>query len=152
MKTSMMMMMQFIGLSMFLLVISDPHLIKTARNCLPNSLAGRYTRIMWNDNQNSHGIILQSSLMMTSIVVYIQFEQLEVNTQNFSVMNVSLAAQVFSEYIYQALHMSGPRMLQPHLSIDECQINYLTVEMLLNVRNTKDRQRSMGHKKTNPSV
>ena len=32
--------------------ISDPpHLIKTARNCLANSLAGRCTRSMWNDGQ-----------------------------------------------------------------------------------------------------
>ena len=32
--------------------ISDPpYLIKTARNCLSNSLAGRCTRSMWNNEQ-----------------------------------------------------------------------------------------------------
>ena len=36
----------------FIYFISDPpHLTKTARNCLANSLAGRCTRSMWNDGQ-----------------------------------------------------------------------------------------------------
>ena len=53
--------------------ISDPpHLIKTARNCLANSIAGRCTRSTWNDGHYlTHGIIFQSYLMMTLIVVYI---------------------------------------------------------------------------------
>ena len=36
----------------YIYFISDPpHIIKTARNCLSNSLAGRCTRSMWNDGQ-----------------------------------------------------------------------------------------------------
>ena len=34
----------------FIYFISDvPHLIKTARNCLPNSASNRCARYMWND-------------------------------------------------------------------------------------------------------
>ena len=36
---------------LFILFQILPHLIKTARNCLANSLAGRCTRSMWNDVQ-----------------------------------------------------------------------------------------------------
>ena len=49
----------------YIYFISDPpHLIKTARNCLSNSLSGRCTRRMWNNGNFLHGTIFQSYFMM----------------------------------------------------------------------------------------
>ena len=113
------MLMSFIGLLMFfpdekrfIYFISDPpHLIKTARNCLVNSLAGRCTRSMWNDGQyltwNHISKLFNDDLDYgLHLVPHITNEHIKLSP--FSVMNVRLAAQLLSESVYQALHMYGP--------------------------------------------
>lgn len=89
-----------------------PHLIKTARNCLSNSGAGRATRFMWNsgffllwthisefyhDQQNAQ---LKFITKLTSD---------HINLTPYSVMRVNLAAQVLSETMGNVLLNFGPQ-------------------------------------------
>ena len=91
--------------------ISDPHLIKTARNCLANSLAGRCTRSMWNDGQYltwDHISKLFKDDLDCGLYLVPKTANEHIKLSPFSVMNVRLAAQVLSVSAYEALHMYCP--------------------------------------------
>ena len=96
----------------YIYFISDPHhLIKTARNCIQNSLAGRCTRSMWNCGSfltwNHISKLFYDDLdCVLKLVPNITNEH--INLTSYSVMNVRLAAQVLSESVYQALTSYGP--------------------------------------------
>ena len=96
----------------YIYFISDPpHLIKTARNCLANSLAGRCTRSMWNNGNfltwNHISKLFYDDLNCgLHLVPKITNEHIALTP--FSVMNVRLAAQVLSESVFQALQAYGP--------------------------------------------
>ena len=76
-----------------------PHLIKTTRNCVFSSGAGK-SRLMWNDGKEivwSHiwRIVNDESLVQLHNCNKIREEHVKLNS--FTKMNVSLAAQVLSE-------------------------------------------------------
>ena len=96
----------------FVYFISDPpHLIKTARNCIANSGAGRCSRFMWNDgsfilwshikemfyDDQNHGLHLLPKLTYDHI-----------NLTSYSIMNVRLAVQVLSTTVSNVLKEFGP--------------------------------------------
>ena len=96
----------------YIYFISDPpHLIKTARNCISNSGAGRCSRFMWNDgsyilwsqikemfyDDQNHGLHLLPKLTYDHI-----------NLTSYSVMNVRLAVQVLSTTMSNVLKKFGP--------------------------------------------
>ena len=96
----------------YIYFISDPpHLIKTARNCLANSLSGRCTRSMWNDGKfmtwnHISKLFLDDLDCGLHLVPKITNDHIKLTP--FSVMNVRLAAQVLSESVFQALKTFGP--------------------------------------------
>ena len=96
----------------FIYFISEPpHLIKTARNCLANSLAGRCTRSIWNDDQYltwNHISKLFNDDLDCGLHLVPKITNEHIKLSPFSVMNVRSAAQVLRESVYQALHMHGP--------------------------------------------
>ena len=96
----------------YIYFISDvPHLIKTARNCLANSLFGRCTRNMWNDGKFltwSHISKLFTDDLECGLHLIPKITAGHIQLTSFSVMNVRLAAQVLSESVYHALHNFGP--------------------------------------------
>ena len=88
-----------------------PQLIKTTRNCLYNSGAGKMSRYMWNDGY---------FLLWTHISDFF-YEDLEfglhllpkltydhIKLTPYSVMNVRLAAQVLSKHVSDILTEHGP--------------------------------------------
>ena len=123
----------------YIYFISDPpHLIKTARNCLANSLAGRCTRSMWNDGQYltwNHISKLFNDDLDCGLHLVPKITNEHIKLSPFSVMNVRLAAQVLSESVYQALHMYGP----PDAAATSIYCRMLDKFFdCLNVRNTKE--------------
>ncbi len=88
-----------------------PHLLKTARNCLFNSGSGNQKRLMWNNGQNllwNH----VSKMFYTDIedglhlLPRITTDHIELTA--YSVMKVSLAAQVLSSTMANVLKNFGP--------------------------------------------
>ncbi|XP_057299290.1 uncharacterized protein LOC130629929 [Hydractinia symbiolongicarpus] len=96
----------------FIYFISDPpHLIKTSRNCLLNSLSGRATRSMWNDGHYltwNHISKLFHDDLDCGLHLVPKITNEHISLTPFSVMNVRLAAQVLSESVFQALQTYGP--------------------------------------------
>ena len=96
----------------YLYFFSDsPHLMKTARNCLANSLAGRCTRSMWNDGKYlSWNDISKLFYDDIDCGLYItpKLTNDHISLTPFSVMNVKLAVQVLSNSVSKALRLYGP--------------------------------------------
>ena len=96
----------------YIYFISDPpHLIKTSRNCLSNSGSGRGTRFMWNNELYlvwAHISSLFFEDLDLGLKLLPKLTQEHINLTPFSVMNVSLAAQVLSSSVAQALIAFGP--------------------------------------------
>ena len=96
----------------YIYFFSDPpHLLKTARNCLRNSLAGSCTRSMWNDGDFlswNHISKLFYDDLDCGLHLVPKLTNDHINLTSFSVMNVRLAAQVLSESVSQALQTFGP--------------------------------------------
>ena len=97
----------------YIYFISDPpHLVKTARNCLSNSGAGRETRYMWNNGKYllwSHITQLYYEDQDCGLKLLPKLKSDHINLTPFSVMNVSLAAQILSQSVSAALkHYGSP--------------------------------------------
>ena len=123
----------------YIYFISDPpHLIKTARNCLSNSLAGRCTRSMWNNGNFitwNHISKLFNDDLDCGLHLVPKITNEHISLTPFSVMNVRLAAQVLSESVFQALQTYGPP--DAIETANYCQIFDKFFDCL-NVRNTKE--------------
>ena len=79
-----------------------PHLIKTARNCLPNSGSNRCTRYMWNDGMyiiwnHIADIFYEDRECGLHILPKLSYEHIKLTP--YSIMNVKLAAQVLSSTV-----------------------------------------------------
>jgi len=95
----------------FIYFIADqPHLLKTARNCLANSGSGKCTRYLWNNG----------SFLLWSHISQIFFEDQEcglhllpkltydhIKLTSYSVMNVRLAVQILSSSVAKVLSEYG---------------------------------------------
>ena len=99
------------GEDRYIYFISDPpHLIKTARNCLLNSLSGRCTGSMWNDGQCltwNHISQMFYEDLDCGLHMAPKLTKQHIDLTPFSLMNVRFAAQVLSESVYQALTTFG---------------------------------------------
>ena len=93
------------------LLFDTPHIMKTARNCLANSLVGRCTWSMWNDGNFltwNHISKLFHDDLDCGLHLVPKITNEHISLTPFSVMNVRLAAQVLSESVFQALQTYGP--------------------------------------------
>ena len=90
----------------YIYFISDaPHLVKTARNCVANSLAGRCTRSVWNNGKYiswNHISKLFLDDLDCGLHLVPKITNEHINLTPFAVMNVRLAAQVLSESVFKA--------------------------------------------------
>ena len=91
-----------------------PHLIKTTRNCLSNSGAGRATRYMWNSGYFilwTHITSLYYQDFECGLKMLNKLTYDHINLTPYSVMRVSLAAQVLSETVSTVMStFSNPDM------------------------------------------
>ena len=88
-----------------------PHLIKTARNCLSNSGAGRSTRYMWNDGFHllwSHIAAIYNEQLESDLKFVPKLTNDHIHLTSYSVMRVNLAAQVLSDTVGKVLSEFGP--------------------------------------------
>lgn len=96
----------------YIYFISDPpHLIKTTRNCLSNSGAGRCTRFMWNDGMflvwnHISDIFYEDQQCGLRLLPKRTYNHIKLTP--YSVMNVRLAAQVLSATVSDVLRSFGP--------------------------------------------
>jgi hypothetical protein len=98
----------------YIYFISDPsHLIKTVCNCLSNSLAGRCTHSMWNNEHfitwNHISKLFYNDLDDGGLHLLPKITNEHISLTPFSVMNVRLAAQVLSQSVFQAFATYGTR-------------------------------------------
>eukprot|EP00112_Aurelia_sp_Birch-Aquarium-sp1_P022151 Seg6146.2 transcript_id=Seg6146.2/GoldUCD/mRNA.D3Y31 product="Transposable element P transposase" protein_id=Seg6146.2/GoldUCD/D3Y31 len=88
-----------------------PHLLKTARNCLFNSGSGNHKRLMWN---NGYALLWNhiSKMFDTDIEdglhLLLRISTDHIELASYSVMRVSLAAQVLSASMANVLKNFGP--------------------------------------------
>ncbi len=88
-----------------------PHLMKTARNCLSNSGAGKCSRYMWNSGlsliwkhiSDMYYADLERELKLLQKLTYEH-----INLSCFSVMRVNLAVQVLSSKVSSVITKFGP--------------------------------------------
>ena len=96
----------------FIFFFSDvPHLIKTSRNCIANSGAGRATRFMWNNGLHilwSHISQLYYDDLDCGLKLVNKLTSDHINLTPYSVMRVRLAAQVLSDTVGNVLNEFGP--------------------------------------------
>jgi hypothetical protein len=96
----------------FIYFISDvPHLIKTARNSLSHSGAGKSNRYMWNQGQHilwSHITDLFYEDLKCQLHACPKLTVEHIKITPFSAMNVRLAAQVLSNSCSTALEIYAP--------------------------------------------
>ena len=96
----------------YIFFISDPpHLIKTARNCLSNSGAGRATRFMWNNGfyilwNHIYEVFLDDRNNHLHLLEKLSYEHMKLSS--YSVMSVKLAAQVLSSTVSTVLQNHAP--------------------------------------------
>lgn len=115
-----------------------PHLMKTARNCLSNSGAGRSTRYMWNNDNYilwNHITDIYYENVSCGLKLLPKLTSEHVNINQFSTMNVRLAVQVLSSSVADVLSEFGP----PD-AIETSQLCRLMDKFFdcMNVRNTKE--------------
>lgn len=123
----------------YIYFISDPpHLIKTARNCLANSMAGRCTRSMWNNGKYltwNHISKLFFDDLDCGVHLVPKITNNHIKLTPFSVMNVRLAAQVLSESVFHALQTYGPPEAEATATFCMMMDKFFDC---LNIRNTKE--------------
>ena len=87
-----------------------PHLIKTTQNCLSNSGAGRATRYMWNSGYFilwTHITSLYYQDFDCGLKMLNNLTSDHINLTPYSVMRVSLAAQIWSETVSTMMNTFG---------------------------------------------
>ena len=93
----------------YIYFISDvPHLLKTARNCFSNSYSHLRSRMLWNKKPISWMHIVQLFEQFCEFSCFSPVPKLtrkHIDLSSFSLMNVSLAAQVMSNHVSKALEM-----------------------------------------------
>lgn len=123
----------------FIYMISDgPHLLKTARNCLANSLSGRCTRNMWNNGNYltwNHISKLFTDDLDCGLHLVPKITNEHIKLTPYSVMNVKLAVQVLSDSVYQALKTYGPPEAIATANFCKMFDNFFDC---MNVRNTQE--------------
>ena len=123
----------------FIYFISDPpHLIKTTRNCLSNSGAGRCTRYMWNNGKYilwSHITDLYHEDQDCGLLLLPKLTYEHVNLSPYSVMNVRLAAQILSSTVGKVLEAYGPP--EASATANFCSIMDKFFD-IMNIRNTQE--------------
>ena len=96
----------------YICFFSDPpHLIKTTRNCLSSSGAGRNIRFMWNDGMLilwTHISNLYKKDSDCGLQYMPKLRSDHINLTAYSIMNVRLATQVLSETVGKILFKYGP--------------------------------------------
>lgn len=119
--------------------ISDaPHLVKTSRNCVNNSGAGRCTRFMWNDGyyilwNHIYEKFVEDHNCGLQLLPKLTFDHLKLSS--FSVMNVRLAAQVLSSSVSNALKDFGPPEALGTAKFCKMMDSFFDI---MNIRNTKE--------------
>lgn len=95
----------------YIYFISDvPHLLKTARNCLYNSGAGKQTRYMWNNGYHvlwNHisKLFYEDQECGLHLLPKLTYDHIKLTS--YSLMNVRLAAQVLSSNVGNVLQRYG---------------------------------------------
>ena len=123
----------------YIYFISDPpHLIKTARNCLSNSGAGRCTRYMWNNFKFilwSHitDLFYEDRECGLQLLPKLTYEHVKLTP--YSVMNVKLAAQVLSSSVSKVLEHFGPADATGTAEFCSLMDTFFDI---VNIRNTKE--------------
>ena len=87
-----------------------PHLVKTTRNCLMHSGAGRCTRSMWNNGlflMWSHIRDIYNFDQESGLHCLPRLTNDHINLNSYSVMRVNLAAQVLSHTMASVLRLYG---------------------------------------------
>ena len=87
-----------------------PHLIKTTRNCLSNAGAGRATRYVWNSGYFilwTHITSLYYQDFDCGLKMLNKLTSDHINLTPYSVMRVSLAAQILSETVSTVMNTFG---------------------------------------------
>ena len=119
-----------------------PHLLKTTRNCLFNSGSGRRTRNMWNNEKHllwEHIAKLYYSDLDSGLHQLPKLTVEHITLRSYSKMKVSMAVQVLSNTVSQAL--------QRHYPSGEAQETAKLCKMMndffdcMNVRSTTEYQR-----------
>ena len=95
----------------FIFFSDVPHLIKTSRNCIANSGAGRATRFMGNNGLHiiwSHISQLYYDDLDCGLKLVNKLTSDHINLTPYSVMRVRLAAQVLSDTVGDVLKFGPP--------------------------------------------
>ena len=127
--------------SRFLWFFADaPHLLKTAPNCLHHSGSGKSTRYMWNDGKYllwQHICELVNDDMERGLKLCPKLSPAHTELTAYSVMNVSVAAQVLSATTSNVLKEYYGHDV--HGTADFCKMMDMFFDAL-NVRSTKEAQ------------
>ena len=115
-----------------------PHLMKTARNCLAKSGAGKSSRLLWNDGMTmlwSHisDLFYEDLDCGLKLLPKLKYDHVKLNP--FLVMNVKLAVQVLSESVGKVLQKFGPPQAEGTAHFCLMMDKFFDC---LNVRNTKE--------------
>ena len=129
----------FSGEKRYIYFISDPpHLLKTARNCLSNSGAGRCTRFMWNGGMflvwnHISDIFYEDRECGLQLLPKLSYDHIKLSS--YSVMNVRLAAQVLSSTVSNVLTSFGPPDAAGTAKFCSLMDNFFDI---MNIRNPKE--------------
>ena len=126
----------------FVYFFSDaPHLVKTTRNCLLHSGSGTCTRYMWNDGlfilwQHIAQMFYQDIDNGLKLLPKLTYDHINLNS--YSVMRVSLAAQVLSASVAAVLKSFGPAEAATTAKFCEMVDSFFDC---MNVRSTTEHER-----------
>ena len=123
----------------YIYFISDPpHLIKTTRNCLANSGAGRCTRFMWNNGMfliwnHISDLFYGDRECGLHVLPKLTYEHIKLTP--YSIMNVKLACQVLSSTVSNVLSNYGPEEAAGTAKFCSLMDSFFDI---MNIRNTKE--------------
>ena len=91
-------------------IADQPHLLKTARNCLANSGSGTMSRYMWNNGFHllwSHIAQMFHDDLLCGLQLFPKLTYDHIRLTSYSKMNVKLAAQVLSSTVGKTINQYG---------------------------------------------